>query len=424
MHSFVIQGRKPLKGTIPVFGAKNHALKVLPGALLMPGEVRIENVPAIADVIHLERIIQDLGVDIQTKGRRRILNVPKKIRTILSPELSPKIRASVVLLGPVLARMGKVVVPHPGGCSLGRRPIDLFISAFTQMGARVKNVDEKYVFTTNGARLTGAHITFPRVSVTGTETVLLAATLAQGRTVIYNAAMEPEIPALAHWLNRAGACISGAGTPTIVVDGVKSLRPTPVRIIPDRIEAGSFAILAAATHSNLTITHCNPEHIAVPLRILQDMGVKMVIKKTAIHITHVPRVLTPMDIFTHEFPGFPTDLQAPMTVLLTQARGMSKVTECLFEGRLLFTDKLKKMGANITVLGDHSALIQGETPLIGKRVESPDIRAGLAFVVAALIANGETQIDNAAMIDRGYESLEHRLQAIGASIQRISYERT
>ncbi|MEK7539671.1 MAG: UDP-N-acetylglucosamine 1-carboxyvinyltransferase, partial [Patescibacteria group bacterium] len=248
--------------------------------------------------------------------------------------------------------------------------------------------------------------------------------LASGTTTIVNAAMEPEIPALAEWLNRCGAKITGAGTSEIIIHGVKRLHPQPVEIIPDRIETGSFVILAVATRSPLRITHCRPDHLEVPLHILRQMGVKIKTSASEIQIVSVPKQLKPVDIFTHEYPGFPTDMQAPMTVLLTQAKGESRVTESLFDGRLLFTDQLSKMGTHITLSGAHTAFIKGPTPLVGRRLESPDLRAGLAFVIAALIAKGETQLDNAYMIDRGYESLEHRLKKIGANIQRISYERT
>lgn len=422
MHSFVVQGQASLHGEIPVNGAKNFALKVLPASLLMTGTTTITEVPDIQDIHTLEMIMTALGIQIQKQGRTRTVTVPDEIPTQLPTDLAPKIRASILLLGPILARSGKVTLPHPGGCSLGRRPIDLFIHAFESLGAKVRCLNDAYIFTAK--KLIGARVVFPRVSVTGTETVMMAATLARGTTTLVNAAQEPEIPALAEWLNRCGAKISGAGTSTITIQGVSALAPQPVRIIPDRIEAGSFAILAAATRSPLTITQCIPEHLEIPLQLLKTMGVGIETTSNTIHITSIPKKLKPVDIFTHEYPGFPTDIQAPMAVLLTQAYGESRVTECLFEGRLLFADKLKKMGADITVFGDHSALVQGPTPLRGGRLESPDIRAGLAFVIAALIAKGETQIDNVYQIDRGYEALENRLTAIGANIQRISYERT
>lgn len=421
MQSFVIQGQASLHGTIPVYGAKNFALKVLPATLLMPGVVTVENVPTINDVLTLEKILVRLGASVESTGRTRVITVPQKIETTLPIELAPKIRASIMLLGPLLARMGKVVLPQPGGCSLGRRPIDLFIQAFEAMGAKVTCVGESYLFSAK--KLKGARIVFPRISVTGTETVMMAATLASGTTTIVNAAMEPEIPALAEWLNRCGADIQGAGTAEITIKGVKQLKPRPVEIIPDRIEAGSFMILAVATRSRLRITHCRPEHLEIPLHVLRQMGVKIKTSASEIQIVSIPKYFKPVDIFTHEYPGFPTDIQAPMTVLLTQAKGESQVMESLFDGRLVFTDQLNKMGANITLSGPHTASIKGPSQLIGRRLESPDIRAGLAFVIAALIAKGETQLDNAYMIDRGYESLEHRLKKIGANIHRISYER-
>ncbi|OGY85447.1 MAG: UDP-N-acetylglucosamine 1-carboxyvinyltransferase [Candidatus Kerfeldbacteria bacterium RIFOXYA2_FULL_38_24] len=421
MEKFIIRGKQPLSGEIPVNGAKNHALKIIPAALLSTQESVFHSVPQVEDVDRLLEIVEDIGGVVKKEGNHTVRIVPPaKFNGILPKKLVPKLRASILLLGSLLVRFGRVEMPHPGGCNLGRRPIDLFIDAFKALGAQVESLaDDGYVFQAPHG-LQGARYVFPLISVTGTETLMMAATLAHGKTVIVNAAGEPEISALADYLNACGARITGAGTHTIEIEGVQELHGGESTIIPDRIESGSFVILALATNSPLTITHCRPKDLEVPLRILKSIGANFAIAKDAIKIYPITQKLKATNIVTHEYPGFPTDLQAPMTVLLTQALGQSLVRETIYEGRLLYTDVLNAMGANISLLDPYRAMVTGGTSLRGKEVASPDIRAGIALVIAGLTAQGTTTIQNIYQIDRGYEHIEERLQHIGAKIERVN----
>ncbi len=317
----------------------------------------------------------------------------------------------------MLARFGEVTLPYPGGCVIGMRPIDIFIDGFKTLGVEVKENKNGFHFKTK--KLKGAKFIFPIISVTATETLMMAATLAKEKTILINAACEPEILALADYLNSCGAKISGAGTNTIIIKGVNKLSANVFDIIPDRIEAGTFAIMAAATNSDLIIKNCNPTHLEIPLLMLKKVGVNLQTGKDYIHIFS-SKNLKATNIITHEYPGFITDLQAPFTVLLTQAQGMSLARETIYEGRLFYIDKLNKMGANIILCDPHRVIINGPTKLYGKKVESPDIRAGMAMVIAALIAKGQTEIDNIYQIDRGYEKIEERLQKLGVNIKRIN----
>ena len=419
MEKFIITGGKKLHGTISVKGAKNHALKMIPAAFLANGQTIIKNVPHVEDVARMLEIVVAIGGKAERRKKDMIaITPPKKFNGDLPRELMPKLRASLVLLGPLLARYKKVELPHPGGCNLGKRPINFFIEGFKEFGAKVIFKNDAYQFSAPQG-LKGIHFIFPQISVTGTETLMLAAILARGRTILENTACEPEIKALADYLNSVGAKISGAGTPTIIIDGsAKLLNPGTATIIPDRIETGSFVILAAATKSSLTITNCEPQHIAVPLRLLEKIGVKTKIGKNYIKVLPAKKIKA-IDITTHEYPGFPTDLQAPMTVLLTQADGDSIIRETIYEGRLFYTDSLNNMGAKIYLAGPFRAIVYGPRALRGKKVVSPDIRAGIAMIIAALIAKGQSEIENIYQVDRGYEAIDERLRKIGAQIKRI-----
>lgn len=420
-ESFEIQGGFPLHGNIPVFGAKNHALKLIPAALLFTGSVTLRNVPQIQDVTRMLEMLQHIGARVNHANPREIIiQSSQQSDGALPAELVTKLRASAVLIGPLLTRYGQVTLPHPGGDNIGRRPIDFFVHGFRAMGAQVDVNDETYHFSApNG--LHGATILFPTISVTGTETLVLGAVLAAGTTVLKNAACEPEIVALADFLNAHGASIHGAGTHTITIVGTGAAFETDgeAAVIPDRIEAGSFVMLAAATRSHLTITNCIPEHLEVPLAVLQDMGVPITTTDASIEVRSWTEQLQPQQIITHEYPGFPTDLQAPMAALLTQAHGQSSIRETIYEGRLFYTEMLNRLGAHMTMLDPHRVTIYGPTLLTGAEVESQDIRAGAAVLIAALTAQGTTLIKNIYHIDRGYERIEERLQAIGANITRI-----
>ncbi|MFC1721193.1 UDP-N-acetylglucosamine 1-carboxyvinyltransferase [Patescibacteria group bacterium] len=425
-EKFVIQGlagRRKLNGTIQVNGAKNAVLKALAATILFKDKVTLKNVPDIEDVSRTLDLLEDLGVGVERNGMS-ISCDPRSInKNTLNKKISQQLRASIVLTGPVLARTGRVVFPHPGGCVIGARPIDSFVEAFKKMGASVKRKNGSYVIEAGGGKLKGAEIFFKNQSVTGTETFMMAAVLARGKTVLKNAALEPEIKHLADFLNSCGARISGAGTPTIEIQGGsllssgKKVYTTP----PDRIEAGTFLILGALCAKHLEITHCDPTHLESLITTLEESGINIDTKKSSIVVecTGVKKCnMRSFDIKTHEYPGFPTDLQAPMTVYLTQAHGEGSVFETIFENRLGYTEELSRMGADMTLMDTHRVLVRGPRSLRGREMESPDLRAGLAFVIAAITAKGESVIHNVYNIDRGYENIEDRLRKIGVSIVR------
>ncbi len=418
MERFIIQGGHQLSGEIPVFGAKNHALKALAATLLFERAVHVENVPMGEDVLRMLDIIRTIGGSVNVSEDVVDILPPTTFDGVLPEDLVPQLRASLVLLGPLLTRFGRVLLPHPGGDNIGKRPIDFFLEFTKAMGAEVVEHDAAYEFIApNG--LQGTRYFFPVQSHTGTETMILAAAGAHGTTVIENASCEPEVVALAQWLRESGVAISGEGTQTIVIEGgdVSALEPAPAIIIPDRLEAGSFLILGAATNSELTVTGCVPGHLTSLLHAFETMGIPYSIAGDAITV-HTHESLAPLQLVTHEYPGFPTDLQAPMTVLLTQATGQSAVRETIYEGRLFYTDMLNNMGAQIQMLDPYRVTVQGKTALYGKSVVSPDIRAGIAMVIAGLIATGETTIEQIYQVDRGYLQIEQRLQQIGAQIRR------
>jgi UDP-N-acetylglucosamine 1-carboxyvinyltransferase len=415
MEKYVINGGKQLEGEIKVAGAKNLALKIFPATILCAGSCLIKNVPEIEDLQRLIEIMEDLGVKItkNTQGEYTIDTQEIK-KTELRADLVKQLRASIMLAGPILARFGQITLAHPGGCVIGQRPIDLFLEGFQKLGAEM--IDNGATYTLKAKKLKGAKIILPRISVTVTENLIMAATLAEGITTIRNAAMEPEIIALAEFLNRQGAKITGAGTPEVIIEGVKKLNQCDYTIIPDRLETGTFTMLGLITNSQLTIKNCEPEHIENLIYSLQKAGAKLEIGKD--YIKTFPSQLKATDIITHEYPGFPTDLQAPFTVLMTQAKGLSLIHETIFEARLFYTDNLKQMGANIIMCDPHRVVVSGPTQLHGRKVVSPDLRAGMSLVLAALVAQGTTTIENIYQINRGYENIVSRLQKIGADIQQ------
>lgn len=418
MPAFEIFGGKKLKGEIRVSGAKNAALKFMAAALIADGPVDLKNVPEIEDIHRLAEILREIGVTVkQPQPHQYIIDAGTLETGDLPSALAPKIRASLLLIGPLLVRLGRAILPRPGGCAIGKRPIDFFEHGFRAFGADVSEGDDEHIF--KAKKLRAARFIFPLPSVTGTEALLMTAVRVPGTTTLINAAMEPEIVALAEFLNACGARISGAGTSVVVIEGVSNLSGGEATMIPDRIEAGSFAALAAATDSDITITGCNPAHLDVPLLVLEKIGVRLDVSKDAIRIKS-GGTRAAIHITTHEYPGFPTDLQAPFTVLLTQADGVSRIHETIFDGRLLYTESLKQMGAKVVLANEHVAVVEGPSKLRGKTLESPDIRAGLALVIAALAAKGKSTIGNAYQIDRGYERIEERLRDLGAAIQRVN----
>lgn len=417
MPKFIIKGPNKLSGEIRVKGAKNSALKIIPAALLSDETIRISNLPDIKDIDNALELISLLGAKLKRKGSELEIDCKEVSASALSPKLANKFRASIMFVGPLLAKHGEVSFPHPGGCVIGAggRPIDFFIEGFKALGASVELVDG--IYHLKAKRLKACEYFFPLVSVTGTENMMMAAVLAEGTSTLYNAAMEPEIAALADYLNSCGARISGAGTSTIHIEGVERISAGNFRIIPDRIEAGSFAILAAITRSDLTIRDCEPDHIMILLKIFDRIGVKY--EKGADYVRIFKNdSFSAYSIRTHEYPGFPTDLQSPYTVLMTQAHGTSLIHETIYDRRLLFVDMLSQMGADIIMCDPHRVVINGPRQLFGKKLTSPDLRAGIAMIIAASVAEGQTEIDNIYQIDRGYEKIDERLRAIGLDISR------
>jgi len=416
MSKYVIEGGHKLSGEISVSGAKNEALKILAACVMLDTPTTITNFPEIEDGARMLELLEDIGATVK-RGEHSVIIKPEGInKTAPAPELMHKLRSSIMLAGPLLARFGEVTMAHPGGCVIGKRPIDMFLSGFEALGAKIQEHGDHY--TLKAKKLQGAKIVMPWVAVTATESLMMTACLAEGITTIVNAAMEPEIPALADFLNSCGAKISGAGTPTVTIEGVERLSGGKCEIIPDRIEAGTFVMLGLITNSRIRVTNCEPGHLEVFLKTLERAGADLEVGKDWIETK--PSRLSAVELRTHEYPGFATDLQAPFTALMTQAHGQSLIHEAIYEGRLLYTDKLSLMGANIIMCDPHRVIVSGPTPLFGRTLESPDLRAGMTLVLAGLSASGSTTINNIYQIERGYENVVGRLQGLGAKIEKIS----
>ena len=415
-------GKKTLEGEVTISGAKNAALPLMAAAILFSGKVDIKKLPEISDVAAMKELLASVGAEVSQKGKTFSVTPSERSKGILSEEVSKRMRASIILTGPVLGRYGKVVFPHPGGCVLGSRPIDLFLTAYEKMGAIVTHSGEAYTIKAPRGGLKGAEIFFKAMSVTATEALMFAAVYAQGKTILHNCAMEPEIAFLADSLNAGGAKINGAGTPTITITPVKVLRQKKAfAVLPDRIEAGSFLILGALLAKNLVIKNVIPEHLQIVIELLKESGVPITTTKNSIVIKNNIKPNSSFESFsfrTHEYPGFPTDLQAPMVVFLTQTKGESTILETVFDNRFNFVQALIAMGASINVWNPHQITIHGPSKLKARSLSGPDIRAGLAYIIAALLAKGQGTIDNVHLIDRGYADIEGRLSALGAKIER------
>jgi UDP-N-acetylglucosamine 1-carboxyvinyltransferase len=420
MDKFRIVGGRPLKGRVSISGAKNSALPCMAAAILTPETVTLHNIPYVRDIITQRRLLEDIGATVLTPELRTHQISAAHIEIFEAPyELVKTMRASVLALGPLLARFGKAKVSLPGGCAIGTRPIDLHLSGFEQLGAEVKLEKGDVVARAPiGGRLRGAEINFAKATVTGTENLMMAATLARGRTVLNNSACEPEIVDIAELLNKMGARIRGAGTPTITIDGVEALGGAEHTIIPDRIETGTFLIAAAITKGELEIKDCRPEHSTALIARLREVGVELEeLNQSTLHVGGNPR-LTARDVITQPHPGFPTDMQAQYMALMTQAHGTSEITETVFENRFMHISELQRMGARIHVDG-RSAVVDGPLQLTGAPVLASDLRASASLVLAGLVAEGETSIRRVYHIDRGYERIEVKLRAVGADIERI-----
>ncbi|PYS22205.1 MAG: UDP-N-acetylglucosamine 1-carboxyvinyltransferase [Acidobacteria bacterium] len=420
MEKFRIRGGNPLKGRVTISGAKNSALPCMTAAILTPETITLHNIPYVRDIITMRRLLEDIGAHVLTPELRTHKISAANIELMAAPyELVKTMRASVLALGPLLARFGKARVSLPGGCAIGARPIDLHLAGLTKMGAEVFLETGDVVARAPADGLRGAEINFEKVSVTGTENLMMAATLARGQTIIHNAAREPEVRDLAELLNKMGARVRGAGTPTIQIDGVEALGGAQHTIIPDRIETGTFIVAAAITKGELEIKDCNPEHCNRVIGKLRDVGVEIEeINQSTLYVRSGPRGLHAGELSTEAYPQFPTDMQAQYMTLMTQANGRSIITETIFENRFMHASELQRMGARIQVSHDQ-AIVDGPGKLIGARVQASDLRASASLVLAGLVAEGETIIDRVYHIDRGYEKIETKLKAVGADIERV-----
>src|ERR1700730_3110223 len=419
MDKFIIRGGDPLLGTVRVSGAKNAALPCMAAALLTDRPVILENIPQVRDIQTTRNLLTGMGAEVELGYGRAQHRTTIHCATLSAPEASYELvktmRASTLVLGPLVARCGHARVSLPGGCAIGQRPIDLHIKGLEQLGAKIVQ-EHGYVEATTD-RLKGAEIVFDKITVTGTEDLMMAATLADGETVMQNCAREPEVADLAALLNKMGAKIEGAGTATIRVKGVSKLKGAKHRIIPDRIEAGTFIIAGAMTGGDLNIAGCNPHHLDAILRKLEEVGIKIRSAADSVRVMG-DNPFQAADITTEEYPGFPTDMQAQFMALATQAEGTSLITENIFENRFMHAQELVRMGANIKIEG-RRAVVRGKTPLSAAAVLASDLRASASLVLAALVADGETIIDRVYHIDRGYENIEEKLRGVGAQIRRI-----
>jgi UDP-N-acetylglucosamine 1-carboxyvinyltransferase len=413
MRSYVVEGPVSLSGEVSISGAKNSTLKLMVASLLIPGEVVLERVPEITDVGLMAQVLERLGADVRFEGSRMTIDCSGELSEETPYELVTKMRASIQVLGPLLARLGRARVAMPGGDAIGQRPIDLHLQGLERMGAKFTS-EHGYVEGV-ADRLTGVRILLEFPSVGATENMLMAAVTAEGTTTIENAAREPEIKDLALFLNAAGARISGAGTTSIIVEGVRELSGVRHQVIPDRIEAGTFAIAATASRGDVRLLDTRPDHLELPLQKLQDAGAEIRRGDGEVRVA-MGRRARAIDLVTLPYPGFPTDLQPHMMVLLAQAEGSSIVTENVFEARFLFVDELNRMGSRIRVEGHH-AVLRGVPDLSGAPVRSPDIRAGAALVLGGLCARGRTEVFDRGHIERGYENFDGKLRNLGADVR-------
>jgi UDP-N-acetylglucosamine 1-carboxyvinyltransferase len=422
VDKLVIQGGSRLEGNIAISGAKNAALPLMCAALLTEEPLTLSHLPALRDIRTLTRILEWMGVQAESIDTHTLRLSAAHIREPLAPyDLVKTMRASILVLGPLLARFGEASVSLPGGCAIGLRPVDLHIKALQAMGATIQ-IEQGYIHaklspSADGERrLKGAHICFDQVTVTGTENIVMAATLAEGETIIENAAREPEITDLVHCLRAMGADIEGIGTDCLRVKGVKALGGTTHRVMPDRIEAGTFMVAASATRGHLRLEGIEAAHLGNVIEKLKEAGSHIQIEENALTISHEGK-LHPVSLRTAPFPGFPTDMQAQLLALNTIAEGTSTIVETIFENRFMHVQELQRLGARIDVSG-HTAIVEGVTHLTGAHVMATDLRASACLVIAGLVAQGQTEIHRVYHLDRGYDRIEAKLSAVGAHIWR------
>lgn len=415
MDKIYLLGGQPLRGTVAVGGSKNDTLAILAGTLLVPGKTVLHNVPRLSDVYTLMEIFSHLGAKCGFRADGALEIDATNLTTSSTPHnLVQKMRASFNVLGALLVRFGHASVAMPGGCDIGARPVNYHVKGLEELGCKLNL--EHGIYEGEVERFKGANISLEFPSAGATQHLMMAASRAEGQTVIDNCAAEPEIVSLAAFLNACGAKITGAGTPVITIEGVEELHPVEYSVIPDRMQAGTYALAAAITGGDVLITHCMPEHCRLVIAKLIDAGVKVTTKGNTMHVRRTGKIL-PTDIKTMPHPGFPTDMQQPFVALLSLGDGCSVVTETVYENRFRYTTELEKMGANILVEG-RSAIVRGVERLTGAAVSCTDLRAGAAVVVAGLAAEGETIIDNLHHLDRGYEDIVPKLRGLGARISR------
>ncbi|MBX7112756.1 MAG: UDP-N-acetylglucosamine 1-carboxyvinyltransferase [Myxococcaceae bacterium] len=419
MDAIVVKGNGPLKGETHASGAKNAALPILAASILAEGQHTFRNVPDLADVATMLKLLRTMGLEAERRTGKRSHECTLEWKGVVHPEapydLVKTMRASVLVLGPLLARHGRARVSMPGGCAIGARPIDQHLKGLKALGADIE-LTEGYV-EARAKRLKGGTVSFDVITVTGTENIMMAAVLAKGRTLIENAAREPEVEELARVLNKMGARISGAGSDVITIDGVDTLKPVDHAIIADRIEAGTLLVASAITAGDVLVKNAVPEHLEPVLQKLREVGCQIAVEAGGIRLKGPERVLA-ADIKTKEHPGFPTDMQAQLMALLSSAKGTSVITENIFENRFMHVAELRRMGADISVEGP-TAVVRGVSKLSGAQVMATDLRASASLVLAGLHAEGKTTIARVYHLDRGYERLERKLSALGANIRRI-----
>ncbi len=416
MDKIRVIGGIPLKGRVEISGAKNAALPEMAASLLTAKPVELESVPYVRDVLTARRLLSEMGAQIQVKEDGTAKLDASKVTSYEAPyELVKTMRASILVLGPLMARFGRARVSLPGGCAIGARPVNLHLMGLEKMGAKCDVVHGYVEAACNGLR--GAHVLMDTVTVTGTENLMMAATLAEGETVLDNAACEPEISDLAGMLRAMGAKIEGEGTRTIRIQGVTELHGCRHRVIPDRIEAGTFAVSAAITRGDVEIAYCRPEHMIAVLTQLSRCGTEVEIGNEGIRVRGQD-VIRSLDVTTHPYPAFPTDMQAQYMALMTQGDGTAVITETIFENRFMHAQELIRMGADITIDG-RRAVVRGRRPLTGAKVLASDLRASASLVLAGLVAHGETIVDRVYHLDRGYSRIEEKLARLGANIERV-----
>ncbi len=428
MDRIKIVGGRPLRGAIPISGAKNAALPLMIASLLTEETLVLENVPRLADVSQLQRILGNHGVDIMLNGKRPgdgeyqgqtvSLSAKNIVDTSAPYELVSKMRASFWVIGPLVARMGEARVSMPGGCAIGTRPVDLLLMALARLGADIE-IEGGYVIARAAKGLRGGDIRFPKVTVSGTHTAIMAAALARGTSRIENAACEPEIVDLADCLNKMGARITGAGTPRVVIEGVPRLGGTAHRVLPDRIETGTYAMAVAMTGGEVLLEGARPELLQAALDLLAEAGISVAATNQGVRIARNGSAIAPVEVATAPFPGFPTDLQAQLMALMSCAAGTSRITETIFENRFMHVQELVRLGARIRLDGE-TATVEGVGQLKGAPVMATDLRASVSLVIAGLAAEGETIVNRVYHLDRGFERLEGKLGRCGAEIERLT----